>query len=55
MVSINDHPAIREVFNGLHMMGLDIKYSLASTHGEPPVSKEFAITNWEPRILDSLF
>jgi hypothetical protein len=23
MVSINDHPAIREAFNGLHMEGLD--------------------------------
>lgn len=55
MVSINDHPAIREAFDGLHMMGLDIKYSVANTHGQPETSKELVITNWEPKILDSLF
>lgn len=55
MVSINDHPAIREAFNGLHMMGLDIKYSVANTHGQPETSKELVITNWDLKILDSLF
>lgn len=55
MVSINDHPAIREAFEGLHMMGLDIKYSVANNNGQPETSKELVITNWEPSVFDSLF
>jgi DNA adenine methylase len=55
MVSINDHPDIRQAFDGLHMLGLDIKYSVANTHGAPETSKELVITNWEPKVLDSLF
>lgn len=55
MVSINDHPAIREAFNGLHMIGLDIKYSLNNTQGQPDTSKELVITNWEAIVIDSLF
>lgn len=55
MVSINDHPAIREAFDGLYMMGLDIKYSVSNTHGQPEISKELVIMNWESTIMDSLF
>jgi DNA adenine methylase len=55
MVSINDHPDIRRVFDGFTMMGLDIKYSIGSTHGQPGVSKELAITNWDASVIDSLF
>jgi len=55
MVSINDHPAIREAFNGLHMIGLDIKYCLNNTQGQPDTSKELVITNWEATVVDSLF
>ncbi len=55
MVSINDHPAIREAFNGLYMLGLDIKYCVSNTHGQPEISKELVIMNWETNIMDSLF
>lgn len=55
MVSINDHPDIRKAFEGLHMTGLDIKYSVSNTHGSPEVSKELVITNWEAKVEDSLF
>ncbi len=55
MVSINDHPAIREAFNGLHMEGLDIKYCVANTDGPQQVSKELVITNWDTAGSGSLF
>lgn len=55
MVSINDHPDIRQAFNGLCMMGLDIKYSVSNTHGAPASSQELVITNWEANVVDSLF
>jgi len=55
MVSINDHPDIRRAFDGFHMFGLDIKYSVANNQGEPATSKELVITNWEPAALGELF
>lgn len=47
MVSINDHPDIRRVFDGLPMQGLDIKYSVGNNNGAPEASRELVITNWE--------
>ncbi|SFB12297.1 DNA adenine methylase [Collimonas sp. OK607] len=55
MVSINDHPDIRRVFDGFTMMGLDIKYSIGSTHGQPGVSRELVITNWNADVMTQLF
>jgi DNA adenine methylase len=55
MVSINDHQDIRRVFDGFHMFGLDIKYSVANNQGEPATSKELVIMNWEPAALGGLF
>lgn len=55
MVSINDHPAIREAFAGLHMEGLDIKYAVANVHGEAQTSRELVIMNWEPQVFGGLF
>lgn len=55
MVSINDHPDIRRVFDGFTMMGLDIKYSVSNTHGQPATSKELVIMNWEAESLGQLF
>lgn len=55
MVSINDHPDIRRAFDGFTMMGLDIKYSIGSTHGQPGVSKELVITNWDADVVTQLF
>lgn len=54
MVSINDHPDIRRVFDGLPMQTLGIKYSVGNNHGEAASRQELVITNWEPGI-GSLF
>ena len=55
MVSINDHPAIRECFNGLVFHELDIKYSIGNAHGKPKESGELVITNYEPTVMGGLF
>jgi DNA adenine methylase len=56
MVSINDHPDIRRVFEGFHFETLDIRYSVAnSRNGKSDVSGELIIMNWEPAALGSLF
>lgn len=54
MVSINDHPAIREAFAGLPTLELDIKYSLQNG-GQPQTSGELVITNWDAGISGGLF
>jgi DNA adenine methylase len=53
MVSINDHPEIREAFAGLPMMELDIKYSLQ--RGPSETTGELVITNWDAGELNGLF
>lgn len=55
MVSINDHPDIREAFKGFWMEGLDIKYSTGNAQGTPQTSRELVITNWEPAMMGGLF
>jgi DNA adenine methylase len=54
MISINDHQDIRKAFDGLPMMELDIKYTLANS-GEPQTSKELVITNWDAENTGGLF
>lgn len=46
LVSINDHPAIREVFSGFHMESLDISYTV-SGGGKPADRKELVIWSWD--------
>lgn len=55
MISINDHPDIRKVFEGLSMFELGIKYSVGNNHGEPTTSDELVITNWDASQLGGLF
>lgn len=56
MVSINDHPDIRGVFDGFHFEMLDIRYSTANQRqGKAEVSGELVIMNWEPEALGGLF
>ena len=55
MLSINDHPDIRQAFDGLVMHDLGIKYSVASAQGKPIESRELVITNYEPVIMGGLF
>ncbi|MBX6761399.1 DNA adenine methylase, partial [Pseudomonas aeruginosa] len=56
MVSINDHPDIRRVFEGFHMERLDIRYSNTNQRqGLAEVTGELVIMNWEPATLGGLF
>ncbi len=56
MVSINDHPDIRRVFDGLVIHGdIGIKYSVANNHGQPTESSELVITNYQPGVMGGLF
>ena len=54
MVSINDHPQIREAFAGLVMLELEIGYSVGREKSGKQ-SRELVITNWEPDALGQLF
>lgn len=54
MISINDHPDIRKVFDGLPMLELDIKYTLHSA-GDSQTSGELVITNWDAENTGGLF
>jgi len=55
MVSINDHPDIRDCFDGFHMETLGIKYAVAIVHGEAQTSRELVITNWDQLENGGLF
>ncbi len=56
MVSINDHPDIRRVFEGFHFETLDIRYTTTNQwQGKAEVSGELVIMNWEPAALGGLF
>lgn len=56
MISINDHPEIRQAFAGLHMLELDIKYTVGGgNQGEIATSKELVITNWDTASAGGLF
>lgn len=55
MISINDHPQIREVFAGLTIFALDIKYSIGNNQAIPGESHELVITNWDSGDLGGLF
>ena len=47
MVSINDHPDIRRVFDGFRLETMDIRYSTANPRkGKAAVTGELAIMNW---------
>jgi DNA adenine methylase len=54
MVSINDHPEIRRVFDGLHLHEIGIRYSLGTTENNRSPreeSRELVITNYEPGLF----
>lgn len=55
MVSINDHPDIRRLFDGLHILEIDIKYATGNVHGAAKGSTELVITNWDCNLLTGLF
>lgn len=58
MVSINDHPDIRQAYAGLTFFdgkALDIKYSVGNAHRDPSASRELVITNYDPNDMGGLF
>lgn len=56
MVSINDHPDIRRVFEGFHFETLGIRYSTVNSRQTcPQVSKELVVLNWKPEVMRGLF
>lgn len=56
MISINDYPDIRRVFEGFYFETLDIRYSNTNQRqGKVEVSGELVIMNWEPAALGCLF
>lgn len=56
MVSINDHPDIREAFAGFHIERTDIRYTTANQrNGQAEVTGELIIMNWKPSELGQLF
>ncbi|MNP77865.1 hypothetical protein D3C76_1753780 [compost metagenome] len=56
MISINDHPDIRGVFEGFHFEMLDIRYCNANQRQhKAEVCGELVIMNWHPADLGGLF
>lgn len=56
MVSINDHPDIRRVFEDFDLETLNIRYTTANKRqGKAEVSGELVIMNWGPAALGGLF
>lgn len=47
LVSINDHPQIRQAFDGLHMETLDINYTVGGGDKAVP-RRELIIWSWDP-------
>ncbi len=56
MVSINDHPDIREAFTGFQIEQTSLKYSVANQRqGGQAASSELVIMNWRPEVMGGLF
>lgn len=56
MVSINDHPDIRCVFEEFHFETLDIRYTTTNQReGKASITGELVIMNWVPESLGELF
>jgi len=56
MVSINDHPDIRQAFEGFHIEQAGIKYSVSNQRqGCASASTELIIMNWHPEVMGGLF
>ena len=56
MVSINDHPDIRKVFEGFHFETTETRYTTANQRQEgAEVTGELIIMNGQPDTLGGLF
>lgn len=55
MISINDHPDIRRVFDGLHVEHAELAYTVGLASAARASAGELILTNWEPQIMGGLF
>jgi len=56
MISINDHAAIRTVFDGLHLERTELRYSVGKVETDARVAAgELILTNWKPELMGGLF
>ena len=56
MVSINDHPDIRRVFEGFHFETTEIHYTTTNKRqGKAEVTGGLIVMNWVPEALGGLF
>ena len=56
MVSINDHPDIRRVFEGFHFETTEIRYTTTNQRQtKAEVTGELIVMNWEPEAWGGLF
>ena len=46
MLSINDHPDMREVFDGLNIDTAKIKYTVGNSEASRSLKQELIITNY---------
>jgi DNA adenine methylase len=55
MLSINDHPDIREVFQAFPRLDIGLRYSVGGGRTDTPESRELVITNWDIHCSGGLF
>lgn len=53
MVSLNDHPEMRRIFEGFHIETTDICYTVGG--GQGAERRELVIFSWQPEALGGLF
>ena len=48
LLSINDHPVVRECFAAFHFHEVETTWSISTAHGGAKVAKELIISNFQP-------
>jgi DNA adenine methylase len=46
IISLNDHPDMRDVFSGLRIETTELKYTVGGQKGTGSKSRELVILNW---------
>jgi DNA adenine methylase len=50
IVSLNDHPAIREAFEGFHIETVDVRYTVGGVGERAAARKELIIFSWDDAL-----
>ena len=48
LLSINDHPVVRECFAAFHLHEVETTWSISTAHGGAKVAQELIISNFQP-------